>query len=142
MIRSLRALSLAAEAEGLRLKREIGNEIRRDLWLAAAAVAGIIALVMLHVAAWHALLEVTRPVWAALIVAAFDLALAGVLALASRRGRDPVAEEAYRLRSVMLNQALHANPIGDLVSLATGRSPAGLAGGMLADWLVSRVRKS
>src|SRR5918993_1521564 len=105
-MRLFRLLQLAAQAEALRWKRTGRGYAIQAGFGVGAAVFGLMMLVMLHLAAfsWIAGTEV-GPVWAALIVAAVDLVLAGLLGfLASRSGLDPVAVEAERVRDNALRQ--------------------------------------
>ena len=105
-MRLFRLLQLAAQAETLRWKRTgRGYAIQAGLG-AGAAVFGLMMLVMLHlaVASWLAQTNL-GPVGAALVVAAVDLVLAGLLGfLATRGGLDPVAVEAERVRDNALRQ--------------------------------------
>jgi hypothetical protein len=105
-MRLFRLLQLAAQAEALRWKRTgRGYAIQAGLG-AGAAVFGLLALVMLHLAVFSWLAETNLgPVGAALVVAVVDLALAGLLGfLAARGGFDPVAIEAERVRNNALRQ--------------------------------------
>jgi hypothetical protein len=72
---------------------------------ATATVFALMLLVMLHIAAFAALVEIWPAPVAALVVAAGDLVLMAILGLAARRaGRDPVAEEALAVRNAALRQ--------------------------------------
>lgn len=104
----MRLLSLARaalQAEGLYLRRSgRGYAIQAGLG-AAAAVFGLIMLVMLHIAAFAALVPGQGPIWAALIIAFADLVLAFTLGMIARKPpRDAVAQEALALRQVALRQ--------------------------------------
>lgn len=99
-MRLLRLLRLAAEAEGLHLRRMgRGYAIQAGL-AAAAALFGLMLLVMLHLAIWAALSTPERgPAWAAVIVAAGDLVLLALFGfLARRRPYDAIEAEALRVR--------------------------------------------
>ena len=105
-MRLFRLLQLAAQAETLRWKRTgRGYAIQAGLG-AGAAVFGLMMLVMLHLAVVSWLAQTNLgPVGAALVVAAVDLVLAGLLGfLATRGGLDPVAVEAERVRDNALRQ--------------------------------------
>jgi hypothetical protein len=104
-MRMIRLLRLAAQAEGLRWRR-MGRGYAIQAGLAAgAAVFGLMLLMMLHMAAFAWIARGQGPVAAALIVAVLDLVLAGLLGwLAARRGRDPIAAEAERVRDDALRQ--------------------------------------
>jgi hypothetical protein len=98
-MRTLRLARIAAEAEGLRLRRSAQRTAIR-------AVCGIIALgffawavLFAHVAAWFWLRLSWEARHAALIVACADLVLAAVLAvLASRSSPGRVEREALAVR--------------------------------------------
>lgn len=117
-MRMFQLLRLAAQAESLRWKRTgRGYAIQAGLG-AAAAVFALLMLVMLHVAALIWLQEDRTPLSAALIVAAVDLVLAGILAwLAARHAEDPVALEAQRVRDDALRQ------VGDTTARAAVMLP-------------------
>lgn len=124
-MRALRLLAVAAEAEGLRLRREAQALARAGVFFAGAAVFGVALLVMLHVAAYNWLEPDWGPAGAALLVAAGDLALALALFLVGRPGHDPVAEEALAIRRASLAEATE-NPFRGLVSFGgVARSSVG-----------------
>ena len=104
-MRLLRLLRLAAEAEGLHLRRVgRGYAIQAGL-AAAAAVFALMLVAMLHLALWAALAPGLGPAWAAVVVALVDLALAGILGfMARRRPYDPVEVEALRVRHDAMRQ--------------------------------------
>ena len=56
-MRSLRLLGVAAQAEGLRLKREAALMVRGIVFQAGAAVFGLAALILLHISGYSALAE-------------------------------------------------------------------------------------
>ena len=105
-MRLFRLLQLAAQAETLRWKRTGRGYAIQAGFGAGAAVFGLMMLVMLHLAAMAWLAQTNLgPVGAALVVAAVDLVLAGLLGyLATRSGLDPVAVEAERVRDNALRQ--------------------------------------
>jgi len=109
-MRFLRLLRLAAQAEGLHLRRVArGHAIQTGL-AAAAAAFGLMALAMLHLALWAALTPGSGPVWAAVIVALLDLVLLALFgALARRRPYDPVEAEALRVRHDAMRQVTDAS---------------------------------
>ena len=104
-MRLIRLLRLAAQAEALRWRR-MGRGYAIQAGLAAgAAVFGLLLLIMLHMAAFAWIARGQGPVAAALIIAVVDLVLAGLLGwLAARRGEDPIALEAERVRDDALRQ--------------------------------------
>ncbi len=113
MLRLFSLLRIAAQAEGLRWRRT-GRGLAIQAGLVAAAALFVLMLVlMLHAAAFAWLEPDQGAVGAALILAAVDLVLGGLLAwLAARRSEDPVAVEASRLRDDALRQ------VGDRVGRA------------------------
>ncbi|MGG5888342.1 phage holin family protein [Falsiroseomonas sp. HC035] len=104
----MRLLSLvraAWQAEGLYLKRTSRSYAIQAGYGAVSAVFALMLLVMLHIAGFAALVPSQGPVWAALIVAAVDLVLAGILGLMARKPpRDAIAEEALALRQAAMRQ--------------------------------------
>jgi hypothetical protein len=105
-MRFFRLLRLAAEAEGLHLRRiGRGYAIQAGLGV-AAALFGLMLLVMLHLAIWSALSTPSRgAAWAAVIVAGGDLVLLAILGfLAGRRPYDPIEVEAQRVREDAMRQ--------------------------------------
>lgn len=124
-MRALRLLAVAAEAEGLRLRREAALLARSAVLFAAAAVFGLALLVMLHVAAFAWLAPSWGPAMAALLVAAGDLLIALALVLIGRPGNDPVAQEALAIRRASLAEATE-HPFRGLVSVGgVARSSVG-----------------
>jgi hypothetical protein len=104
-MRLIRLLRLAAQAEGLRWRRMGRGYAIQAGYAAGAAVFGLLLLIMLHMAAFAWIARGQGPVAAALIVAAFDLVVAGLLGwLAARHAEDPVAIEAERVRDDALRQ--------------------------------------
>ncbi len=90
---------VAAQAEKLRIQSLIGRQVNRALYAAIAAVFALALLAALHVAAALAMTPSLGALWATLIVAAFDLVVAGALggvALASKPGR--IEREALMVR--------------------------------------------
>lgn len=135
-LRAFRLLGIAAEAEGLRLKRTAQSSIRSAVMSAVAGVFGIAALIFLHMAGWIALRDLYGQLYASLGVAVADLLLMGVILLLGRSRRDPVAEAALAVRQTSLAEAARTPLLGDLMGLVGLRSPASIAGGMVAERLV------
>lgn len=105
MGRMTRLLRVAAQAEGLRWRRMGRNYAIQAGLAAGAALFGLMLLMMLHMAAFAWIARSQGPVLAALIVAAVDLVVAGLLGwLAGRRSVDPVQIEAERVRDDALRQ--------------------------------------
>jgi hypothetical protein len=139
-MRLFRLLGVAAQAEGLRLRRTAEVTVMRAVWLAAAAVFGLVAIGLAHAAAVAWLAPDYGLAAAFGMVALADLVVAGLLALMSRRRRDPVIEEARMLRQTMLAAAT-SNPLRNAAALAVS-APApvlgALAGEAVAAWLRRR----
>jgi hypothetical protein len=140
-MRTLDLLSLAVEAEALRLRRELATVARSAAWGFAGAGFAAAAAVMLHVAAWYWLLPHLGFPGSALLIATVDVVLAGILLLISRPGRDPIAEEAGRLRAMSLQATRDVNPLADLFGSGRGHTPAGAIAGVLADAAVAVMRR-
>lgn len=145
-MRALRLLAVAAEAEGIRLKRSAQGAARAAVFFAAAAVFGIALLVMLHVAAYNWLEPAWGPALAALFVAGADLLLALVLFLVGRPKHDPVAEEALALRRASLAEATE-HPFRGLLSWGGGGASSaaptgGAAHSPLAQIIAERAIRS
>ncbi len=138
----LRMLGVAAQAEGIRLRREFGSTARQAGWIAGAAMFGAAAVATAHVAFVAQLAPSYGLGMAAGIVALGDVAIAGVLALLARRRADPVAEEARILREAMLSAAMTRDPMRDALGLALGNGSAPLIGAVAAEafatWLKRR----
>jgi hypothetical protein len=133
---SFRLLGLAAEAESLRLQAAMRGMAWRAELIGAAALAGSACLVMLHVAAWHALVPAVAPHWAALVIAGADAVLLALLLLAStlRPGRH-TERDAAALRDVALRQALRGGPLMAAITdlaLARGGTASSLMQAALA----------
>ena len=131
-MRPLRLLGVAAEAEGLRLRRSCGLVARRAGWLGGAAVFAVAALVLVHVAAVTVLMPPLGLAVACGIVALVDLVLACALVIVARHLRDPVAEEALLLRRASLAAAAsggrHWMPVAPVPIRPTTLSPSFVSG--------------
>ncbi|HEY4252782.1 MAG TPA: hypothetical protein VGM87_16340 [Roseomonas sp.] len=139
-MRALRLLGVAAQAEGLRLRREARGLARRIAWQLGAGLFATAGVVMLHITAWHVLLPYLGPAWAAGVITLFDLAMAGLFLLFARPSHDPVAAEALYLRQAMLRSAAASDPLGEAMRAAV-RTPAAAVGAALAEALASRLRR-
>ena len=108
-MRAVQQLRLAAEAEGLRLRRMARRTATRIVLGCIALVLLLAALAVGHVAAWFWLREVMAARFAALVLTGVDLLIAvilGVLAARSAPGR--VELEALELRRRALQDAAGA----------------------------------
>lgn len=132
-MRAFRLIALAAQAEGLLLRRQ-GATIGRTAVLSFAAAAfGVTALAMLHVAGWIWLKAGYGALHAALILALIDTVLMGVMLFLARNQTDPVAEEAQRLRDQSLS--LLTNPTASGGGAGWERLAAEALGVMAERWL-------
>lgn len=125
-MRTLRLAKVAAQAEGLRLRRLVRRAVKRVAFGAVAAVFALAVLVMLHALVFLALTGFAQmlPFWAALIVFGIDAVFAGIFGLLSRGGvPDRVEVEAQQLRDNSLREMRNAGAL----SLALG--PAGRMAG-------------
>lgn len=120
MLRPVGLVRVAAEAEGLRIKRQIGRSVTRVMLLLIALVFLVGAVVFAHVAAYY--LIRLQLLWtqysAAGVIAGADFVLALVLvamSLTSRPGR--VEREALEIRRRAL-----AN-IGSTMAISTMTAP-------------------
>lgn len=141
-MRRLRLLGVAAEAEALRLKREGGALARSLVFQAAAGLFGLVALGLLHAAAWIWLNDTQGgnqgPLWATLWLALADLVVMGLLLLLSRRRYDPVAHEALILRRQAVAQLRAVSPMNEALSLVRWRTAAEIAGLFVEQFLKRR----
>lgn len=135
-------LGVAAQAEGLRLRREVAGTARQAGWIAAASLFGAAAVATAHVAAVAQLAPGFGIAAAAAIVAAADVTIAAIFVLLARRRRDPVAEEARLLRESMLASLAQRDTMRDVLSLAlrSGSGPliGAVTGEAVAAWLRRR----
>lgn len=138
-MRSLRLLGVAAEAEALRLKREAGAFARTTLLQLAAGLFGLIALGLLHAAAWLGMAPSQGAIWATLWLALADLLLMGLLLLLSRRRHDPVAQEALMIRRQTLAQLRAVSPLEEALTLVRWRWAADIVG-MIVEQVSKRRR--
>lgn len=138
-MRSLRLLGVAAEAEALRLKREAGAFARSTILQVAAGLFGLVALGLLHVAAWIWLRESQGALWATLWLALADLVIMGLLLLLARRRYDPVAQEALMLRRQSMAQLRAVSPVDEALSLVRWRWASDVAG-LVVEQVLKRRR--
>lgn len=139
-MRLLSLLGVAAQAEGLRLRRAASGTARRAGWLAGAALFGVAAVGLAHLAA-IAWLEPRYGLAAASgIVALADLALAGIFALMGRHRHDAVAEEALAMRRTMVAAAMQ-NPLKGAAAFALGSAPGPVLGAMAGEAVAAWLRR-
>jgi hypothetical protein len=105
MNRSVRLVRVAAQAEGLRLRRHGRRLVVRAALGAVACLFAVLALAVAHIAGFLALLPVLSRVPAALVVLGVDVVIALVLGfLATRGGADEIEREAREVRDRALEQ--------------------------------------
>lgn len=138
-MRSLRLLGVAAEAEALRLKREAATLARSTVLQVAAGLFGLVALGLLHAAAWIWLERSQGSLWATLWLALADLVVMGLLLLLSRRRYDPVAHEALMLRQQAMAQLRAVSPMDEALSLVRWRWAAEMVA-LVAEQVLRRRR--
>ena len=140
-MRLLGLLGVAAQAEGLRLRRTVRMNMRRGGWLAGAALFAVAAVGLAHVAAIAELAPRLGVAAACAIMALADVALAGILAFIGRSREDAVAQEALALRRASLAAAAR-RPMRDAAALAFSAAPGpalgALAGEAIEMWLRRR----
>ena len=121
-MRTARLARVAAQAEILLIKRTISGIVRRAVYGAVAAVFALGLLTGLHVIGALALIDYAHlaPVAAVAIVAAVDLVVVVVFGLlAAGEIKDPVIEEARRVRDQSIEQARATLTLAALLAPAT-----------------------
>lgn len=120
-MRAVELAKVAASAEALRLRRITRRQIMRAAYGAGAAVFAIGVLVLLHVAAYHAMVPSVSPLVASLILLAFDLIVAGVLGyLAMSNKPDAIEDEAKMIRQQAVVEMRKAATFMALAGEVTG----------------------
>ena len=121
-MRTARLARVAAQAEILLIKRTVSGIVRRAIFGAVAAVFALGVLTGLHVMAALALVQFAHlaPVWAVAVVAGLDLVVVVIFGLlAAGEIKDPVIEEARRVRDQSLEQARATLTLAALLAPAT-----------------------
>lgn len=134
-LRALQLLGIAGRAEGLRFRRGAARGMRGMVLTSMAAGLGLLALLLLHLAAWLWLTLWLDALTASLLLALADSVLAGLLLLLARPRPDPVAEAALLIRQEALREAAQVSLLAEAAALLTGRSATALAGGLVAEAL-------
>ncbi len=141
-MRLIQTLGVAAQAESLRLRREVRGTARQAAWIAAASLFGVAAVVTIHLAAIAYLAPQQGLAVAAGIVAVADLVIAGIFLLLARRRVDPVAEEARALRVATLASLTRRDPLRGVLGMALRSGSAPVLGAVAAEaisaWLKRR----
>lgn len=117
-MRMLRLARIAAEAEGLRLRRQARRTVVRLALVSIGLAFLAVALAFGHVAVWFALrFGANMAPWAAaLVMGGIDLAIALVFVLiAALSGPGRVEVEALQVRQRALEQAAGTLAIGTLL---------------------------
>ena len=140
-MRVIRMLSVAAQAEGIALRRDLRNTARQAAWGALAVLFAAAAVVTAHVAVVAQLAPDLGLAAAAGIVAAGDLVIAGILVMLARHRDDPVAEEARALRATMLSAMARPDPMRRALDLMMRDGPAPLIGAVTAEAIAAWLRK-
>jgi len=133
-MRTLRLARVAAEAEGLLLRRRLRRIAIRGVLGAVAALFLLGAATMVHVYAWVRLRPVWGPEMTALVLTGFDAGVAiifGLLAL--REPADRIASDAVVVRDQALNGMRRAFSITSMLQP--------VAGILVEQWLMRRGRK-
>ncbi len=136
----------AAQAELLRFKLLIKRQAMRGVWGAVAAVFAIATLIMIHVVAFELLVMVMAPIWASIVVLAFDLVMLvvfGLVASSSKPGKTEAdAREVRDLALLEMRESLAVSallhPVGRVVVKAAGR---GAVGALTPSFLQRKRRK-
>ena len=121
-MRTARLARVAAQAEILLIKRTVSGIVRRAIYGTVAAVFALGLLAALHVAGALALVDYAHmvPVAAVAIVAAVDLVIVVIFGLlAAGEIKDPVIEEARRVRDQSIEQARQTLTLAALLAPAT-----------------------
>ena len=117
-MRTLRLARVAAEAEGLRLRRMAQRMAIRVAMGLAALVFLMGTLVFLHVLVWFwlRLHHDVSQIWTAVILGAIDLVIAALLLLlASRSAPSRIEEQALEVRTKALRDARGSLALSALV---------------------------
>jgi hypothetical protein len=117
MRRSLRLAQIAVQAERLRLRRLARRTVVRVVFVLVALLFLLACFAFLEAALWDWLSRHLRPEFAALITAAINLAVAGLLLLIAALSRDSQVEiEALRVRQRALEDATRHFTIAAMVT--------------------------
>ncbi len=138
MLRTVSLLGMAAQAEGRLLKAQTAATATKIGFFVGAGVMGLAAFITLHILIWEIALLWLRPVWAAVILVAFDAVLASILAFLGSRDRVPREEmEARAVRDVALTGAVQSAVRG----FTTQGAPLMALGGIALAAILPRIRR-
>jgi hypothetical protein len=133
-MRTLRLARVAAEAEGLILRRRLRGIAIRAVLAAFACLFALGALTLLHVYAWLCINPLLGPENTTLSIAGFDALVAIVVALfALRSPTDRIAASATAVRDQALTEMRNAFTITSILKPLTGI--------LFEQWLMRRRRK-
>lgn len=125
-MRSVELAKIAAAAEALRLRRLARRQAIRVALGVVAALFGLAAFGLLHLAAYDGLVIVVHPWLAALIVFVVDLVIAGVLAMMAINSMpDRIEREALEVRRESLAEAKRALTVMSFLGSAAGLALSG-----------------
>jgi hypothetical protein len=133
-MRTLRLARVAAEAEGLLLRRRLRGIAIRAALAAFAGLFALGALTLLHVYAWLRLDPFLGAENTTLAIAGFDAAVAIIIALfALRTPTDRIAVSAIAVRDQAINEMRNVFTITSMLKP--------LSGILFEQWLMRRRRK-
>jgi len=139
-MRSLQLLEVAAQAEGLRLRCQAAGVARMAVLAAIAAVFGLFAFALLHLAALLWLAPEHGELRAALYIAAADVVVALLFFLAARRNKyRRVADEALAVRRDSLRMLRNVSPTKEVARVMPWQGLAIGIGGRVAIGLGRRL---
>jgi hypothetical protein len=139
-MKTLGLLEVAARAEALRLRCQAVGMVRSAIFLAVAAVFGLAALALLHVAAIIWLAPQVGPLEATLYLAGADVLLALILMLMARK--EPyrrAAQEALELRQDTMRMVRNVSPTNEVANLIPWRGLMMGLGTKMGTGLVRRL---
>jgi hypothetical protein len=140
-MRSLRLIEIAAEAESLRLRRQVSGYGRSAVLFAVSAVFGLAALALLHAAAFMAISEAQGPMAATLWLAGGDALIMLVLILLGRRRSDPIAAEALAMRRQAMAELRRTSLFSEALTLLRWRRPAAAIGSVVAEGVARAIAR-
>ena len=140
-MRSLRLIGVIAQAEGVRLRAEARAMAQSARVAAAASLFGLIALGLLHAAAWMWLAEDHGPMAATLGLALADAVLMVLILIAFRPRPNRVAQQATELRQQSIAALRSVSPWQEALGLLGWRSPARFIGGRVAEHVWRRASR-
>jgi hypothetical protein len=138
-MRILELLGAAAEAEELYLRRNAQRAVRSAILGGVAAVFGLVALGLLHLAAFLWLEDRYGVLAGALLLGGADLVVMLLFLLAAWPRGDRVAEEALALRRQAMAGLTGTSLLGEAVHAFRWGRPALALAGLLGERLVRSI---